>query len=173
MKWTAPEGTEVTILVTGRASAPHIAMTASPAATQGEITSLLAFGRRAAGSTGDQASAEAGATAQTTAIVEGMTAAVLGRQLSRTLPASVSFSVRPGRDGLLDAEVAGGYQRGELYFELGYRPGGGSGSVDTLGQSQSRTTFEVEWRFLPKWSVVTTLGDTGSALVDLLYIYRY
>ncbi len=169
--WNAPDDSVVTFKVAGRLSEPKLTFTASPIATDAQIMNLLVLGRRDAGSAADQQSTSAAATAQTTAIAGAMSAAVLGGQLQRILPTAVSLSVRPGTTGLSDARVAAGYQWNRLYFEVGYNAG--AQVVAPGAASQSTTTIAVEWRFIDRWSLMTTLGDSGSALVDLLWQFRY
>ena len=31
----------------------------------------------------------------------------------------------------------------------------------------------VDWRFRPRWTLRTTVGDRGSSIVDFLWNYRY
>src|SRR5438046_8776786 len=106
-------------------------------------------------------------------MVQGMNGDIIGQQLQKALATSMSLSFQPGDSGFSDARYAGGYQYKKLYFEVGYNAGDNSANAQTQGQTQPKTTFGVEWRFRPTWSLMTTLGDTGSALVDLLWHYRY
>ncbi|GAC1570396.1 MAG: hypothetical protein NVS3B20_02010 [Polyangiales bacterium] len=173
INWEAPDGSQVKIAVSGRSNAPKIKLMSDPPGTQAEIMSLLVLGRRDAGSASQQRQAQSGAAQQTAAIVQGMTGAIIGKQLQKALPTSMSLSFQPGDQGFSNARYAGGYQYKNVYFELGYNAGANNKDSNTAGQTQPRTTFGVDWRFKPKWSLMTTLGDTGSALVDLLWHYRY
>ena len=176
VKWEAPDGSAVMIGVSGRMAQPKVTMTSDPPGTQAEIMSLLVLGRRDAGSASQQDQASKGAAAQTAAMVQGMTGAIVGQQLQKALPTSMSLSFQPGDSGFSDAKYGGGYQHGKFYFEVGYNAGAGNpnGQIGPGAQQyQPRTTFGVEYRFKPMWSLMTTLGDTGSALVDLLWNYRY
>jgi autotransporter translocation and assembly factor TamB len=172
VKWDAPDGSKVTITITGRLRAPKITLSSDPAGTPAEIMSLLALGRRDAGSAAKQAQAEQGAATQTSALVQGFTGALLGKQLQKILPTGVSLNLQPGSQGLGDVKIGGGYQLQNVYFEIGYQAGARQPS-GTSTQAPPRTTFGIEWRFKPTWSLLTTLGDTGSAAVDLLWNYRY
>jgi hypothetical protein len=171
VKWDAPDGSKVTIAISGRLDTPKVELSADPPGSQAEIMSLLALGRRDAGSSTNQAQAEQGAAAQTAAIVQGFTGALIGQQLQKALPAQMSLNVQGGQN-LGDARISGGYQLKNLYFEVGYQAGNQQ-QGPTPSQSQPRTTFGVEWRFVRTWSLVTTLGDTGSAAVDLVWQFRY
>jgi len=172
VRWQAPDRSIVQVRVTGRMTTPKITFraideTGAPLGlTQGEVMSLLVLGRRDAGSARQQREAEKGATAQTASLVSGMTGAILGRQLQKMLPASVSLSLAPGR-------YAGGFQHDNVYFEIAYNAAGARIGPQAIGQTVPRTTFGIEWRFARMWSLMTTLGDTGSTLVDLLWHYRY
>jgi hypothetical protein len=164
-RWQAADGTIVRILVSGRASRPKIDFR-SPGLTQGEIMNLLVFGRREAGSAQQQQAAQRGAASQGAALASGIAGAVIGRQLQRVLPANFSISVGGGR-------YSGAVQYDNVFFEVAYNAGGTRIGPQALGQTQPRTTFGIDWRFAKSWSLLTTLGDTGSALVDLLWHYRY
>jgi hypothetical protein len=172
VRWKAPDTTLVEVIVTGHVSAPKITFKALDAngqdasMTQGEIMSLLVLGRREAGSAQQQQQAEKGAAAQAAGLVEGMTGAILGKQLQRMLPVSVSLSVAPGR-------YAGGYQHDNIFFEVAYNAGGSQMGPTSIGQTQPKTTFSIDWRFAKMWSLMTTVGDTGATLVDLIWSYRY
>ncbi len=172
LRWQAPDRSIVQIRVTGFLSAPKVQFTALDESGQplglsrGEVMSLLVLGRRDAGSARQQQAAEKGAAAQTASLVQGMTGAILGKQLQKVLPTSMSLSLAPGR-------YSGGYQHDSVYFEVAYNSAGARMGPQAIGQTVPRTTFGIEWRFHKMWSLMTTIGDTGSTLVDLLWHYRY
>ena len=171
-RWQAPDRSIVQVKVTGRLSTPKVEFKAldeggAPLGlTQGEVMSLLVLGRRDAGSAQQQAQAERGAATQAAALVSGMTGSIVGRQIQKMLPASMTVSLAPGK-------YSSGFQHDNVYFEVGYNTSGSQIGPQLIGQTTPRTTFLVDWRFARKWSLITTLGDTGSALVDLLWHYRY
>jgi autotransporter translocation and assembly factor TamB len=167
LRWQAPDGTLVHIDVDGKVSKPKIEFRApGTALTQGEIVNLLVFGRREAGTAAQQQAAQRGAAAQGAALAQGVAGAVLGGQIQKILPVAFSVSVGAGR-------YAGGYQWRNVYFELAYTPTGTRLGPQTVGQATARTTLSIEWRFSQSWALITTVGDTGSALVDLLWHFRY
>jgi translocation and assembly module TamB len=45
--------------------------------------------------------------------------------------------------------------------------------VPAPGDSPDRTFVTLDWRFKPRWSLQTTLGDQGSTLLDFLWRHRY
>lgn len=172
VRWQAPDRTIVQVRVTGHLKTPKVTFkgldeSGSPLGlTQGEVMSLIVLGRRDAGSAKQQEQAEKGAAAQTASLVQGMTGAIVGKQLQKMLPASMSLSLAPGR-------YSGGYQHNNIYFEVAYNASGSRMGPQAIGQTIPRTTFGIEWRFAKMWSLMTTIGDTGSTLVDLLWHYRY
>lgn len=172
VRWQAPDRTVVKIDVSGHLSTPKVTFDAldangnSAGLTQGEIMSLLVLGRRDAGSAQQQQQAEQGAAAQAGTLVEGMTGAIVGQQLQKILPTSMSLQLGTQRS-------SAGYQHDNVYFEVAYNAGGSQMGPTSIGQTQPKTTFGVEWRFAKMWSLMTTIGDTGSTLVDLLWHYRY
>lgn len=172
VRWQAPDRTIVQVKVSGHLTTPKVAFKAldesgSPLGlTQGEVMSLIVLGRRDAGSASQQQAAEKGAASQAATLIGGMTGAVLGKQLQKVLPASMSLSLAPGRS-------SAGFQHKNVYFEVAYNAAGARMGPQALGQTVPRTTFGIEWRFAKMWSLMTTIGDTGSTLVDLLWNYRY
>ncbi|MBI2391112.1 MAG: translocation/assembly module TamB domain-containing protein [Deltaproteobacteria bacterium] len=172
VRWQAPDRTIVQIKVTGHLAAPKVTFKGldesggSLGLTQGEVMSLLVLGRRDAGSARQQQQAEKGAAAQAGALVQGMTGSIVGRQLQKMLPTSMNLSFGAGR-------YAGGYQHDNVYFEVAYSATGSRMGPQFIGQSIPKTTFLVDWRFARMWSLITTIGDTGSTLVDLLWHHRY
>jgi hypothetical protein len=172
VRWQAPDRTIVQVRITGHLQTPKVTFRALDESgaplglTQGEVMSLIVLGRRDAGSAQQQQAAEKGAASTTASLVQGMTGAVLGRQLQKMLPASMSLSLAPGR-------YSGGYQHKNVYFEVAYNSAGARMGPQAIGQTVPRMTFGIEWRFAKMWSLMTTVGDTGSTLVDLLWHYRY
>lgn len=171
-RWQAPDRTIVQVRITGNLSTPRISFKALDESgaplglTQGEVMSLLVLGRRDAGSSKMQKEAEKGAASQAASLVSGMTQAIFGKQLQKWLPAAISISFAPGR-------YSGGYQLENIYFEVAYNSAGARMGPQAIGQTVPRTTFGIEWRFHRMFSLMTTIGDTGSALIDLLWHYRY
>jgi autotransporter translocation and assembly factor TamB len=45
--------------------------------------------------------------------------------------------------------------------------------VPAPGESPDRTLVTLDWRFKPRWSLQTTVGDEGSTFVDFLWRHRY
>lgn len=170
--WTAPDDTIVTVTIGGRMNTPKLTLSASPAATDAQIVNLLALGRRDSGtSTTDTQGGKMSADAQGAALAGAMTSAVLGGQLQHALPTNVSISIRPGQTGLADGSVAGGYQWKRVYFEVGYDAGAVNAPPGAI--TPSTTTAKVEWRIFSHWSLMATLGDTGSSIIDLIWHIKY
>ena len=41
------------------------------------------------------------------------------------------------------------------------------------GANPDLTLLTLDWRFLRKWSLETTVGDAGTSILDLLWQHRY
>jgi hypothetical protein len=41
------------------------------------------------------------------------------------------------------------------------------------GEPRDTTLLTIDWRFKPRWSLETTVGDAGSDFLDLLRRHRY
>jgi hypothetical protein len=43
----------------------------------------------------------------------------------------------------------------------------------TPGQNPDRATLRLAYRFLPRWSLETSVGDAGTSIIDVLWKLRY
>lgn len=171
-RWQAPDRTIVQVRVTGRVRAPRIVFNAldergAPLGlTRGAVTSLLALGRRDPGSLLIQREAEKGATLMAASLVSGVTDVIIGKELQKWLPA-------PMRVPFGTARESPGAAFEKVYLEIASDTAGTRLSAPVLGQSVPRKTFGIEWRFRRMWSLLVTIGDTGTTLFGLVWQYRY
>ncbi len=171
-RWQAPDRTIVQLRVTGHLRAPRIVFNAldergAPLGlTRGAVMTLLALGRRDPGSLVIQREAEKGAVLMAASVVSGITNVILGKELQKWLPAPVAVPFGTARE-------SPGAAFEKVYLEIASDTGGGRLGVPALGESVPRTTYGLEWRFQRMWSLLVTVGDTGSTLFDLVWQYRY
>jgi hypothetical protein len=171
-RWQAADRTIVQIRVTGHVRAPRIVFDALDergkplGLTRGEVMSLLALGRRDPGNLMFQLEAEKGAVQVATSVVSGVTEVILGKELRKWLPASGSMPFVALRE-------PSGYALENTYLETASDTAGARLRVNVVGQTVPRAMFGVEWRFRRTWALLTTVGDTGSTLVGLVWQYRY
>jgi translocation and assembly module TamB len=170
--WTAPDGTRVYADYNGPLKDAHVRLRSSPAKSQNEILALLLYG--SADDAADQASGGANAEQSVVAAAAGGAAT---QQLNEALG---------GFNRLLDnAGLASGVATRVDTSQATPRP-----EVEVqiardislqvawvLGvppPTQPDTTLlTLDWHFLRKWSLETTVGDQGSSSLNLVWQHRY
>jgi translocation and assembly module TamB len=170
--WSAPEGTRIYADFIGPLKGAQVKLRSSPAKTQNEILALLLYGsaddatdQTSTGDTANQsmlASAAGGAaTQQLNQALGGVNRALdklgLGGGISTKIDTS-QVNPRP--------EVAVQIARDislQVAWVLGAPP-----------LTQPDLTFlTLDWRFLRKWSLETTVGDAGTSIVNVIWQHRY
>jgi translocation and assembly module TamB len=155
-KWDAPDGTRIHAGFVGplRSTAPTF--WAEPARSQMDIMAILLSGS-AEQATGSTAAGIAGGVA--TADVNKVLASVVPLDVTTRVDTSVAQNPSPEVAVQLSPKVMA---------EISYRT-----KTPLPGEKPDRVMLTVDWRFLPAWSIATTLGDQGSSVMDLLWQYRY
>jgi translocation and assembly module TamB len=160
--YEAPDGTIVIAEFLGTAEKGKLELRSEPALSQAEILSLVVFGSREAGagqSTGAQAAAA------------GVGGAVLTQGLNKALSDVSPLEVTTRLD-TTDAqdprpEVGVALSR-KVTATVSYRLG-----IPTPGQPQDRSTLRLDYRFLPRWTFETSVGDRGTSILDVMWKLRY
>ncbi|MBV9949898.1 MAG: translocation/assembly module TamB domain-containing protein, partial [Myxococcales bacterium] len=162
--WTAPDGTVVYANFVGPLKTGKVTLTSEPALPQEEIVELLLFG-----STGGKQAQTPSADAATSAIgtVGGEAAAPLNHALDQIGLGAVSTKVDTSDSSAPRPEVEVQISREislQIAVVLGQPP---------PGVNPDRTLLTVDWRFLSRWSLSSTLGDAGTTIFDVLWRRRY
>jgi translocation and assembly module TamB len=155
-KWEAPDGTRVHADFVGPLRSASPTFWSEPALPQRDILAILLAG------SSDQA---IGATAA--GIAGGVATADVNKVLSSVMPLDVTTRVDTSVAQNPTPEVAVQLSP-KVMAEISYRT-----KTPLPGEKTDKVLLTIDWRFLPAWSIATTLGDQGSSVLDLLWQYRY
>jgi translocation and assembly module TamB len=166
--YDAPDGTRVYADFTGPVKTGKLSLRSEPSHTQDEILAILLFGSPE-GSFG--ASAPPGQEENAAAKAAGLGGSYVAQGINKALSGISNVEVATR----VDTSEANN-PRPELEVQLSkdvgvqvvYNMG-----VPGPGQIPDRTLLMIDWRFVRRWMVETTLGDAGSSMVDLIWRYRY
>jgi translocation and assembly module TamB len=160
--WTAPEGTVVYAVFDGPLKTGKVTLSSEPTLPQQEIVELLLFG------TADGTQAQ-GATPADSAIgtASGQAAQPLNHALGQLGLGAVSAKIDTTEAANPRPEVEVQIARDisiQIAVVLGQPP---------PGVNPDHTLLTIDWRFLTKWSLASTVGDAGTTIFDLLWQRRY
>lgn len=164
-RWRAPEDFDVFAQFAGPVDTGSLSFRASPPLDDDGIVSLLTFG-----SPDFPPGMSAASARRRSAAALRATSDPLALGLTEGLSELTSFDVQPRM------ERSRGYSRPEvalllapnLTAELGYGIG-----APSPGDPPDVTFLTLEMRLQRNWSIATTVGNQGSAFVDMLWRYRY
>jgi translocation and assembly module TamB len=162
--WKAPDGTIVYANFRGPLKTGKVTLTSEPQLPQQEITQLLLFG-----TTDGQQAHGSGSNPGQSAVgtVGGQAVQPINHALSELGLGAVTANVDTTQSTNPKPEVEIQVARDislQLAVVLGQPP---------PGVNPDHTLLTVDWRFLSKWSLSTTLGDAGTTVFDLLWHKRY
>jgi translocation and assembly module TamB len=166
-KWPAPDGTLVYADFIGPLKSGQVTLRSEPARSKNEIIALILFG-----TTDDAASAASnGSGAQGLSVVGGAAGSAATQPINRVLD---SFGLAGGISTKIDTssttprpEVEVQIAR-DITLQVAWVLG-----VPPPGSNPDQTLVTLNWRFLRKWSLATTVGDAGTSIVDLIWQHRY
>jgi autotransporter translocation and assembly factor TamB len=165
--WRAPNGTVVSVDVTGTLKEAKIVSRSDPPLPKAEVDALLLGGSSSeSGATTDPNASGSGAAAGAVALGTGVAALGVNELLSNN-PVEVRVESTSESRPRYTAAVR---VRENLWFEAStYQQTDHSASTGTDRSVYSGT---IDYRFRPRWSLRTEAGTAGGAM-DLLWQYRY
>jgi translocation and assembly module TamB len=162
--WNAPDGTLVHATFVGPLKTGKVSLSSEPPLAQQEIVELVAFGaisgKQAQNPSASPASAALGA-------VGGEATQPINQALGRLGLGAFTTKVEASESSALKPEVEVQIARDisvQIAVVLGQPP---------PGVNPDRTLLTVDWRFLSRWSLSSTLGDAGTTIFDVLWQRRY
>jgi translocation and assembly module TamB len=163
--WDSPDNTKVWVEFAGPIKTGKLTLRSEPPLSKNEILSVLLFGQpdpnmAASGATDDK-SGDGGATA----IGTGLVADDLNRVLS-DIDENLDVETDTLEGNRARTKLGRSFFDRRLKVQIGYAPGQSYREPDT------KYLF-LNWQFIPKWSLVTTLGDRGTSILDVLFQHRY
>ena len=162
--WTAPDGTVVYAVFDGRLKTGKVTLSSEPTLPQQEIVELLLFGT----ADGNQAQSPTGTPANTAiGTAGGQAAQPLNHALDQlglgAVTANVDTTQASNPRPEVEVQIAKDISV-QLAVVLGQPP---------PGVNPDHTLLTIDWRFLTKWSLASTVGDAGTTIFDLLWQRRY
>jgi translocation and assembly module TamB len=168
--WTAPEGTVVYANFVGPVKTGKVTLRSEPALPRQEIVQLLLFGSAdgqsaqapAAGGTNSSANTEIG----TAAAAGGEAAAPLNHALGQLGLGAVTTKIDTSQTNPkpeVEVQIANALSL-QIAVVLGIPP---------PGVNPDHTLVTLDWRFMTKWSLASTVGDAGTTIFDVLWKKRY
>jgi translocation and assembly module TamB len=163
--YVAPDSTRIFADFIGTVSTGSLRLRSEPVLTQPEILSLVVFGQRD-GVGGGRGQSQSGANAAA-GIGGGFVTQGLNKALSNVSPVEVTTRIDTTSSQNPRPEVGVAITK-DVSAAVSYRIG-----LPTPGQAPDRSLLKLDYRFLPRWAIETTLGDRGTSIVDLTWKYRY
>jgi len=166
--WAAPDGTRVYADFVGPLSSGKVTLRSEPSRPQSEIVALLfgATDNAALGNaqvTGVAAGAAGGmATQPINDALGGVNHALDGLGLGGGISANVDTSTANPRPEV-EVQIARDISV-QVAWVLGAIP---------PGTNPDSTLVTLNWNFLRKWSLATTVGDQGTTILDVIWQHRY
>jgi translocation and assembly module TamB len=166
--WPAPDGTRIYADFVGPLKTGKVTLRAEPSRPQNEILALLLFGATDNGSSGDSQGYTAGAQAGGAVATQPINQALggLNRSLDKLgLSGGISTKVdtsTPNPRPEVELQIAR-----DISIQIGVVLG-----VPPITNPDT-TLVTLNWNFLRKWSLETTVGDAGTSIVDVIWQHRY
>jgi translocation and assembly module TamB len=169
--WVAPDGTNVFADFIGPLKTGKVTLRSQPSRSQSEILALILFG-----TTDEQAPAGAASPQATGAVglAGGAATAPINRALGGVNHMLDNFGLAGGLSTKIDTSTTSPRPEVELQIarDISLQVAWVLG-VPPPGSNPDSTLLTLNWRFLRQWSLVTTVGDAGTSIVDLIWQQRY
>jgi translocation and assembly module TamB len=164
--WAAPDGvTRVFADFVGPLKTGKVRLRSEPSKSQSEVLALVLFG-----TTDDQRSSPGSASAQVSpaaAVAGGAATQPLNRALDNLgLAGGISTKIDTSQTNPrpeVEVQIARDISL-QIAWVLGVPP---------PGTNPDSTLVTLDWHFLRKWSLETTIGDAGTSIVDVVWQHRY
>ncbi|MBI5534104.1 MAG: translocation/assembly module TamB domain-containing protein [Deltaproteobacteria bacterium] len=167
--YEAPDATRIFADFEGTAEKGKLRLHSEPALTQTEILSLIVFGTRESAGTprGNGAAGSSGAAGTAATVGGGVATQGLNKALANITPVEVTTRVDTSNTQDPRPEVAVAISS-KVSASVWYRLG-----QPLPGQNPDRSMLRLDYRFYPRWSLQTSVGDKGTSIVDVFWKLRY
>jgi translocation and assembly module TamB len=152
----------------------QVKLRSSPAKTQNEILAILLYGTSDATSTVNSGTSyDLNASSPFAAVAGGAAAQQLNQALGGVNRALDNLGVIKGISTKIDTSQATPRPEVEIQIardislQVAWMIGG------TTATNTDTTLFTLDWRFLRKWFLETTVGDAGTSIVNVVWQHRY
>jgi translocation and assembly module TamB len=163
--WTAPDQTRVYADFVGPLKTGKVRLRSEPSRPQSEVLALILFG-----TTDDQKSSASGSSGQLSPVAAaagGAATQPLNRALDNLgLAGGISTKIDTSQTTPrpeVEVQIARDISL-QVAWVLGVPP---------PGTNPDSALLTLDWHFLRKWSLETTVGDAGTSIVDVVWQHRY
>jgi translocation and assembly module TamB len=170
--WTAPDATRIYADFVGPLKTGAVTLRSEPARAKNEILSLILFG-----TTDEQAPTNTGASQQASTAV-GAAGGAATQPINSALGGVNQMLDKAGLAGGISTKIDTSQTTPrpevevqiarDISLQVAWVLG-----VPPPGSNPDSTLFTLNWRFLRKWSLQTTVGSAGTSILDLIWQHRY
>jgi translocation and assembly module TamB len=166
-RYDAPDQTRVFADVIGTPSKMKVSLRSEPSLSQDEIVGLLVFGSREGLSGTPSASQQPDTTQAAAGLASGFVTQGINKALSGITSIDVSTRLNTTEAANPRPEVEVRLSK-DVSTKVTVQTG-----MPAPGEPRDVTLLTIQWRFRPRWSLETTVGDAGTTLVDVFWNHRY
>ncbi len=167
--WSAPDGTRVYADFVGPLKTGKVTLRSEPARPQNEILALVLFG-----TTDDQNSGGSQQASTMAAAAGGVATQPLNQALGGVNHALDKLGLAGGISTKVDTSTPNPRPEVEVQIarDISLQVAWVLGAPPP-GTNPDTTLVTLDWRFLRKWALETTVGDQGTSIVDVVWQHRY
>lgn len=167
--WSAPDGTRVYADFVGPLKTGKVTLRSEPARPQNEILALILFG-----TTDDQNSGGSQQASTVAAAAGGVATQPLNQALGGVNHALDKLGLAGGISTKVDTSTPNPRPEVEVQIarDISLQVAWVLGAPPP-GTNPDTTLVTLDWRFLRKWALETTVGDQGTSIVDVVWQHRY
>ncbi len=165
--YDAPDSTHIYADVTGPVKKPNVVLSSEPPRSQDAILGLLLFGSEEGLGGAPAPDQQPDPMQRAAGVASGPVAEALNKALSGITSLEVTTRVDTSQAANPRPEVALRVTN-DVLARVTVQTG-----MPAPGELPDRTLLTVDWRFSPRWSLESTVGDEGSTSIDLLWHHRY
>jgi translocation and assembly module TamB len=166
-KYDAPDKTNIFVDVAGTPNRLKLTLRSEPPRSQDEIFGLLLFGSETGLGGASPADQQPGAAQRAAGLASGVLtqglnealSGISGLQIATRVDTSQASNPRPMVEVRLSSNVVT-----RVTVQTG---------LPAPGEPRDLTLVTFDWRFHPRWSLQTTVGDAGSTAIEVLWRHRY
>lgn len=165
--WTAPDGTRVYADFIGPLDTGKVTLRAEPSLTQSEILALIMFGTVDGANAQPPPGQQADRVTQAVGAGGGFATQGLNRAIGDLTGLDITARIDSSASGNPRPEIKMQIAR-NISIQFAHVLG-----IPPPGAMPDKNIATLDWRFRRNWSLLTSFGDQGSTVIDVLWQYLY
>jgi translocation and assembly module TamB len=165
--WTAPDGTRVYADFIGPLRTGKVTLRSEPALTQNELLALIMFGTVDGANAQPPPGQQADRATQVVGLGGGFATQGLNRAIDDLTGLDITTRIDTSASGSPRPEIEMQIAR-DISIQFAHVLG-----IPPPGAMPDKNIASINWRFRSNWSLLTSFGDQGSTVVDVLWQYLY